>query len=146
MSKPERMHDHKLRVAVAAATLGMSMGIQPSQTLARPSQPGPSPNESAAATPEPMRLAAAFAKYDGVDGESDKAAQEVRGADQLKHEAVDRGSIPMQKPGAEFHKVEPAAVQRPGTAYPKVETPAAQRPSAAYPKVEAPGAPAIPGR
>ena len=123
MSKQQIDHQHRLGLAVAAATLGMTMGIQPSETFATPSQAEPTPNTSATQTPEPMRLAAVFAKYDGVDGESAKATQG-----------------PIQKPGAEFHKVEPAAVGYPGAAYPKVEQPAAGRPGAAYPKVEMPGA------
>ena len=118
MSKQPLDHQHALRLAVAAATLGMSMGIQPSETLATPSQVEPNPNETATKTPEPIRLAGVFAKYDGVDGESAKA---------------------VQKPGAEFHKVEPAAAGYPSAAYPKVEQPAAGRPGAAYPKVETPG-------
>lgn len=123
MSKQQIDHQNRPRLAVAAATLGMTMGIAPSQTFATPSQAASNPTNSPTETPEPMRLTAVFAKYDGVDGESAKATQ---------------GSI--QKPGTEFHKVEPAAAGYPGAGYPKVEQLAAGRPGAAYPKVEMPGA------
>ena len=86
--------DQTLRLAMAAATLGMTMGISPGDTLAAP--------------------AYAIAETENT--------------------------IPSERVGAEFPKVE-----RPSAVFPKVERPAAafpkmEKPGAEFPKVEMPGA------
>lgn len=112
---PNPGQDPALRLAVAAAALGMTMGISPAAVLAVPAVAVG--GDSATAT-EPLRLAAGYMKFDDIKGESQA------------------GAMPPNRPPAVFPKLE-----RPATAFPKVEMPSrpphpGARPPAAFPKVE----------
>lgn len=128
--------DPSLRLAVAAATLGMTLGIPPASVLA-------------AAAPEPTPLERSYVDLDAPRGDDGAQKQKpvqvprrVGKPDVAGHET--------EKPTAVFPKVEmlketDSAEKRPGAQQHKVRKPAvaghkAERPVGAFPKVEKPGA------
>jgi hypothetical protein len=146
-SKPVR-HARTLGLAVAAASLGMCIGISPGDVLGVSAQTEPTKNSIDS---EPQQLAAAFLKIDGVPGESNTGGTPARPGRSIQKAEQPAASFPkVEQPAASFPKVEqPAAsfpkVERPGASFPKVEQPAAsfpkvEQPAASFPKVERPGA------
>ena len=148
MSKKKKQSDqtttrrgvsHPLSLAVAAASLGMTMGINPSDVLATPEQVEKEAKVSTAVISETQRLAAVYVKIDGIKGESsDKKKKNKPTAAYPKVERPGTAFPKVEQPGAKFPKVE-----QPGVAFPKVENPAAafpkvERPGAEFPKVERP--------
>ncbi len=97
MNKQKDKNQYALRLAVAAATLGMSMGISPDVVLASP---------DTEVGQEPVRVAAANVDYGKIEHRTDPKAH--------------------VKPGAVFPKVEHPGVQyekfdQPGVKFPKRE-------------------------
>ena len=79
MSKKKKKNDktttrsglsHSLNLAIAAASLGMTMGINPSDVRATPEQVERRVKEAVAITPGAQRLAAVYVKIDDIKGES----------------------------------------------------------------------------
>jgi hypothetical protein len=116
-SKPVR-HARTLRLAMAAASLGMCIGISPGDVLAVSAQR--EPVEDSFRT-KPQQLAAAFPKIDGVSGESNPGSIQTSPGQSIQS---------AEQPGASFPKVD-----RPAASFPKVE-----QPGASFGKVEQPGA------
>ncbi|MCC7259388.1 MAG: hypothetical protein IT486_13565 [Gammaproteobacteria bacterium] len=122
--------DQTLRLAVAATTLGMTMGIAPAAVLGADEAPvreAPSKVQDDAATTG--KAGGAYMKYDSVDGEARMSAP---GAAQHKFEKIERpaagnakvqappaaGNVKGEKPPAAIHKGETseAASQKAGQA------------------------------
>ena len=126
MSKQKDKSQYSLQLAVAAATLGMSMGVSPSIVLASP---------NAGVTQEPLQVSTLNVQQPGVQYDKhsqsgiDLSKVEQPGVQYDKHSQSGIDLSKVEQPGAAYPKVE-----QPGAAYPKVE-----QPGAAYPKVEQPG-------
>lgn len=142
---------HSLSLAVTAASLGMTMGINPSDVLATPEQVERGVKEDSAATTETQRLAAGFMKVDDIKGESLDREKKHKKPIAVYPKVERPGAVSpklgsptavfpkVERPGVEFHKVgKPVAVfpkvEKPGAVFPKVESP-----TAVYPKVERSG-------
>ena len=109
MTKQKDKNQHSLRLAVAAATLGMSMGVNPGVVLASPTVAEPLPNEDVAQ--EPLQLAAGYVDYGEIDYQN----------------AAPMGA----RPGAAYPKVEQPGGQyqnykQPGVQYDKHTQPGVQ--------------------
>ena len=107
MNRQKDKNQHSLRLAVATATLGMSMGVSPGVVLASP---------DTGSVHEPVKVAAANVDPGRINPQPTPAMD--------------------ARPGTVFPKVEQPGVQhtkveQPGVQYPKVEQPGMQ-----YPKVE----------
>jgi hypothetical protein len=100
-------HARTLRIAMAAASLGMCIGISPGDVLAVSAQREPIKDSF---NTEPQQLAAAFLKFDGVDGESKTDSIPTRPGRSIQK---------AEQPGASFQKVE-----QPAASFQKVEQPA----------------------
>jgi len=110
MNKQKDKNQHSIRLAVAAATLGMSMGVAPGVVLA---------SSDTAVSNKPLQVAAT-------------KVNPAKGNRQVKPTLDTKPGVAypkIEKPGAQFDKYE-----RPGTQYWKYERPGAQ-----FPKVEQPG-------
>jgi hypothetical protein len=110
-----------LRLAMAAVSLGMCIGITPGTVLGFSAQPEQTKDGYFSGSQQP---GGAFIKFDGIDGEAqDSAVSTIQ---------------PAERPAAVFPKVEhPAAVfpkvEQPAAAFPKSEL---HRPAAKFPKVD----------
>jgi hypothetical protein len=118
MNKQKDKNQHSLHLAVAAATLGMSMGINPDTVLASPTLTVPLSNEDAGVAHEPLRLAAEYMDSGNTGFQAEPQMDERPGL----------ASPEVKQPGVRNFKF-----FRPGTAFPKVEQPGVQ-----FPKVEQP--------
>jgi hypothetical protein len=103
---------------MAAASLGMCIGISPGDVLAGSAQREPMKDSF---NTEPQHLAAAFPKFDGVDGESKTDSIPTSPGQSIQS---------TEQPAASFPKV-----HRPAASFPKVE-----QPGASYGKITQPGA------
>jgi len=127
--------DHSLRLAVAAATLGMTMGVNPNDALAIPTQAEQLPIEAVSTEVAP---GAANIKDDKVIRLAKKEAPEAAFMKVEKNEQPVTVPSTMERPGKVNHKVKqpgkiPQKRERPGKVYPKVE-----QPGKVYPKMERP--------
>lgn len=124
--------EQAVRLAVAAATLGMTIGISPCIVLANPWNPG----QADQSIPSAERFALKDSK--AVD------LITTPGAGYAKFDGPGSKNLKIEQPGALFPKVEqPDAVFIKGETTQDVEKPAAvfpkvEQPSSAFPKVEQP--------
>jgi hypothetical protein len=107
MNRQKDKNQHSLRLAVATATLGMSMGVSPGVVLASPDM---------VSVQEPIQVAAAKVDPGRIDPKVVPAVDTRPGTVFPK----------LEQPGVQHYKLE-----QPGVQYPKVEQPGMQ-----YPKVE----------
>ena len=137
MTKQKDKNQHSLRLAVAAATLGMSMGVNPGVVLASPTVAEPLPNEDVAQ--EPLQLAAGYVDYGEIDYQN--AAPMGAGPDAAYPKVEQPGGQYQnyKQPGVQYPKVEQPGVQYPKVEQPGVQYPKVEQPGVQYPKVEQPG-------
>ncbi len=107
MNKQKDKNQYALRLAVAAATLGMSMGISPDVVLASP---------DTEVGQEPVRVAAANVDYGKIEHRTDPKAHVKPGAVFPK----------VEHPGVQYEKFDQPGVQnikidQPGVKFPKRE-------------------------
>jgi hypothetical protein len=110
-------HDQALRLAVATAALGMSLGVSPSDALAIPDQRELSAEPAASVATEPLRSDGQVKKQK-IKPDSVAQKMERPATAYPKFERPEAGSVKRERPNAVFPKVE-----RPNAVYPKVTRP-----------------------
>lgn len=102
-SKPVR-HARTLRLAMAAASLGMCIGISPGDVLAGSAQKEPIKDGF---NTEPQQPAPTFPKFDGVSGESKTDSIATSPGQSIQSTEQPAASFPkVEQPGTSFGKVE----------------------------------------
>ena len=122
MNKQKDKNKHSLHLAVAAATLGMSMGINPDTVLANPTLAVALSNENDGVAHEPLQLAAEYVDSGktGYQAEPQMDARPGLATPKVKQPGVK--NFKFFRPGTDFPKEE-----QPGVQYPKVEQPLEDR-------------------
>ena len=109
MNKQKDKNQHSIRLAVAAATLGMSMGVAPGVVLA---------SSDTAVSDKPLQVAAAKVNPAKVNRQVKLTLDTKPGVAYPKIETPGVQQHKVTNPGAQFFKYE-----RPGAQFPKVEQP-----------------------